>query len=89
MFTFAPKFAVILMLTTLALFLFPAASGSFTATHGPTTALRAAARSRSLLTTIAAWVVLMSGIVLLPERIEKQSEPKIVFVSSPVLSLRC
>lgn len=89
MFTFLPKLAFVVMLTTLLLFLFPAASGSFTATHGPTTALRAAARFRSLLATIAAWVVLMAGRILLPKLIERKSELTPVPVDFPILSLRC
>jgi hypothetical protein len=87
MFTFVPKFAVVLMLTTLLLFLFPADSGPFTATHGPTTALRAAARFRNLLAKIAARFATMVGVLLLPEVIEKQSAP--VSVAIPVLFLRC
>jgi hypothetical protein len=89
MFTSAPKFALVLMLTTLVLFLFPAASGSFTATPGPTTALRAATRFRALLASIAAWIVLMSGRVLVSERAKTNSEPVAGLVAFSMLSLRC
>jgi hypothetical protein len=89
MFTSAPKFALVLILTTLALFLFPAASGSFTATHGPTTALRAITRFRALLASIAAWTIMMAGRVLLSKRAYANSEPVAGLVSSEMLSLRC
>lgn len=89
MFTSAPKFALVLMLTTLALFLFPAASGSFTATHGPTTALRAVTRFRNLLARIAAGMVMMTGRVPVSDRAEANSEAVAASVGSRILLLRC
>ncbi len=89
MFTFTPKFALLLMLTTLALFLFPAASGSFTATHGPTTAFRAVSCCRRLLATIAAWAALVPGLVLQCRVNVVAFESSAVPANSPNLSLRC
>ncbi len=50
---FARKFGWVLVLTVLTLFLFPLQFGSFTATHGPITALRALMALQLLMATIA------------------------------------
>lgn len=63
---FARQSGWVLMLTVLMLFLFPLSSGSFTATHGPTTAMRSLMAAQTLLATIALFVsVAFSLIVLL------------------------
>jgi hypothetical protein len=49
---FSRKFGWVFAITVVLLFLFPLPSGSFTATHGPTTALRAAARVAALFATM-------------------------------------
>jgi hypothetical protein len=89
MFTRSPKFVLLLMLTTLALFLFPAASGSFTATHGPTTALRAAAILRAVLAAIAAWTALLAGKVVLSSSIPPDFEAQVLTAYYPASQLRC
>lgn len=88
MLTFAPKFAFIVMLTTLALFLFPATSGSFSSTHGPTTALRAITFLRKLLVSIAAWTALLTGCVWLALVLDQQIE-LLARSSTTALPLRC
>lgn len=89
MFTLSPKFVLLLMLATLAVFLFPAASGSFTATHGPTTALRAAARFRAILAAIAAWTALLAGTVVVSRNRRQDCEIKMLIASFPASPLRC
>jgi hypothetical protein len=89
MFTLSPKFVLLLMLTTLALFLFPAASGSFTATHGPTTALRAAARFRAFLAALSMWTALLAGKVVFGSNVRQDCEAKVLAASYPASQLRC
>jgi len=48
--------AVVLMIGTLGVFLFPAAAGPFTTTNGPVTAFRAAAAALALLLSITRMV---------------------------------
>lgn len=91
MLTFAPKFVLVLMLAVVALLLFPADSGSFTATHGPTTALRSLKFLRSLLRAFAAWTAVMSA-VLPASRIgnrQCESESESLRSLTPAAQLRC
>ncbi len=63
--SFARKFGWVLVLTVIMLFLFPLQFGSFTQTHGPTTALRALTAAQVLFATMAFCVSLtFSPIVL-------------------------
>jgi hypothetical protein len=90
MFAYNPKFVLLLLLTTLALFLFPAASGSFTATHGPTTALRAANFLRNLLAGMAGWAAFLAAIVRLDRGIGHRNEfSEVVRYSLASSPLRC
>ncbi|MDT8068685.1 MAG: hypothetical protein ROO76_11035 [Terriglobia bacterium] len=89
MFTLSPKFVLLLMLTTLALFLFPAPRGSFTSTHGPTTALRADARFRAVISALAAWTALLAGKVVLSSSGRQNSEAEVLTASYPASQLRC
>lgn len=90
MFTLSPKFVLLLMLTTLALFLFPAPSGSFTATHGPTTALRAAARFRAVLAAIAGWIALLAGRIVLRSNAREHGEMGVMMTAlHTAAQLRC
>jgi hypothetical protein len=50
---FSRKLGWVLVLTVLLLFLFPLHFGSFTQTHGPTTAMRALMAAQMLFTVIA------------------------------------
>ncbi|HEU5400594.1 MAG TPA: hypothetical protein VFU86_04505 [Terriglobales bacterium] len=89
MFTLSPKFVLLLMLATLALFLFPAPSGSFTATHGPTTALRAAARFRAVLAAIAAWTALLAGRIVISSNAREEGQAEVLTDSYTSSQLRC
>lgn len=89
MFTLSPKFVLLVMLATLALFLFPAPSGSFTATHGPTTALRAAARFRAVMAALAAWTALLAGRVVFSSSVRQDLEAEVLTASYPASQLRC
>ena len=84
-----PKFVLLLALATLALFLFPAASGSFTATHGPTTALRAAAYLRKLIAAIKIRLSLIAALLNLSDVAERHSLPPITLALPSVRPLRC
>ena len=86
---FTPKFVLLLLLTTLALFLFPAARGSFTATHGPTTALRAANYLRNLLVGIAGWAALLAAMVHFAGGVGRQIKSESPRLSFSALPLRC
>ncbi len=68
MISVAPRFVFLLVMAMLAVLVFPAATGSFTATHGPATALRAARFLRSLLAAIISWSSLLLAIAPLLSR---------------------
>lgn len=85
----APKFVLLLALATLALFLFPAASGSFTATHGPTTALRAAAYLRKLIATIRIRWSLIAAMLTLSILAEQRSFTPTALTLPSNRPLRC
>jgi hypothetical protein len=89
MLSLAPKFVLVVVLATLALFLFPAASGSFTATHGPTTALRALTYLRNLLAVIAAWIVFAVGMLSQQVHVGGKTSLLAGRFSTLPLSLRC
>ncbi len=63
--SFARKFAWIFAITVVVLFLFPLSSGSFTATHGPTTALRAWARVAALYAAMLAYFSAAISLIVL------------------------
>jgi len=85
----APKFVLLLALATLALFLLPAANGSFTATHGPTTALRAAAYLRKLIAAIRSRLSLIASMLALSDRAELHAFTPIASALPSVRPLRC
>ncbi len=83
------KLAILVAIGTLALFFFPMASGSFQATHGPVTALRAVRSVRALLAAIAA---LFSSVIAFTAQNLGIQEAVLEFSkygSSPILCLRC
>jgi hypothetical protein len=70
---------IVVLLCTLSIFLFPATSGSYTAVHGPVTALRAA---RAFIATFWSMTLAVLGIArILPSRFVT------LLHSQPVLSL--
>ncbi|MGE5111883.1 MAG: hypothetical protein ACM3JB_13560 [Acidobacteriaceae bacterium] len=89
MLTFAPKFVLVLMLAVLALLLFPADSGSFTATHGPTTPLRSLKFLRSLLRAFAAWTAVVSAVLPSSRTSTQQSKCESLRSLTPSAQLRC
>lgn len=89
MLTFAPKFVIVLLLTTLVLFLFPADSGSFTATHGPTTALQSLKSLHNIFAAIAAWTAVLTTLLSAGRRTEHEPESEFSRTVAPVAPLRC
>ncbi len=89
MVSFSPRFVLFLMLATLALFLFPAASGSFTATHGPTTALRAATFVRNLFATLAILIALVRQSLSSGQAIPGEPQSQAASTTFPIAQLRC
>ncbi len=84
------KLAIVLAIGTLALFFFPMASGSFQATHGPVTALRAARFVRVVLAAMASLFSLLIGFSESQLR-AREDETTGVLCGAPVVGppLRC
>lgn len=85
---YAQKLVWVLVLTVLLLFLFPLQWGSFTQTHGPTTALRALIAIQCLFATMALLVSFaISVIALFLAQEEVFTAPETS--SSTCIQLRC
>jgi len=87
--SFARKLGWVLVVTVLMLFLFPLHFGSFTATHGPTAAMRALMAAQTLLAAIALCATLAISLIALRQLSEEIAPVPIAVSSSTCLQLRC
>ena len=86
---FTKKFGWVLVLTVLLLFLFPLHWGSFTQTHGPTTAMRALVSAQCLFAAMA--LLISFAINLIALSWFSRAEPFVAAEASrsTSLQLRC
>jgi hypothetical protein len=86
---FVRKFGWLLLLAVLLLFLFPLASGSFTQTHGPTTAFRAHMSVQIMLATMALTASIALSLISLHQVSEVESPVQVDSPASSSFQLRC
>ncbi len=86
---FAHKFGWVLVFTVLLLFLFPLQWGSFTQTHGPTTAFRALHAAQALMAGIAMVASLAMSLVVLVRVSATEVVVPVHHASESSLQLRC
>ncbi len=86
---FARKFGWVLVFTVLMLFLFPLQFGSFTQTHGPTTALRALTAAQALFATMAFSVSLTISLIVLRRLSRSEIFAPVSTSRSSSFQLRC
>ena len=87
--SFARKFGWVLVVTVLLLFLFPLQFGSFTQTHGPTTAMRALMAVQTLLMAIALSITIAISLVAVHRASETEETVVVEDSGSTCLQLRC
>ncbi len=86
---FARKFGWVLVLTVLLLFLFPLQFGSFTQTHGPTTALRAFAAAQAVFAAMAMTVTIAISMIPLQWMTATDTPVKLTASDLSCFQMRC
>ncbi len=87
--SFARKFGWVLVVAVLLLFLFPLQWGSFTQTHGPTTAFRAANSAYAIMVAIVLGGSLAIGLITLQWFTREEACVLIPTATSSSFYLRC
>ncbi len=87
--SFARKFGWVLIITVIMLFLFPLQFGSFTQTHGPTTALRAMTAAQLLFATMALCTSLTITLIVVRRLSEAEIFAPASISRSSSFQLRC